>query len=49
MKKATPLPLGISSGKEKVVVPNLYGETYDESRIEALLESKGLKLGRRII
>ena len=45
VEKGDTITVRISSGKEKVVVPNLYGETYDESRIEALLESKGLKLG----
>ncbi len=36
VEKGDTITVRISSGKEKVVVPNLYGETYDESRIEAL-------------
>lgn len=44
-EKGDTVTVMISSGKEKVIVPSLYGETYDETRIEALLKSKGLELG----
>ena len=45
VEKGDTITVMVSSGKEKVTVPSLYGETYDRKAIEALLKGKGLELG----